>query len=136
LNKQILIAIAIVAVISVTVVGVVYAASQIVVQGNNTPEVTPLEPVASPEPTEPPTTYTLFVDVNTTTPYVGESITLSATLNPALANTEVLFYRVSPTNAFLGSSMTNTEGLATFTLPPILNTNPKIYTANCTLTLP
>ena len=141
-RKQALIAISVIAIIALVVAGIAYAASTLVVESNPSETVTPLEPAASPSPSPSPSTspapqYTLDLAVNTLTPIIGQDdVILTATLNPIQENVEVFFYRISPTNASLGSSFTDVDGIATYNMGTLANTLPKVYFANCTVTIP
>jgi hypothetical protein len=107
--------------IALLLVAAVYAATQI---WSNDVTVNPLpSPTPTPEPTP-----TLALSVNTTTPYVGENIELTATLSNGADGVTVDFYR---NNVLMGSNIT-VSGVCTY-IAPITNENQKIYNATCTV---
>ena len=126
-KKQVLAAVAIISVVALVIAGVAIAASLLVVQSPPSDEVTPLAP-----------NYLLSkISVNSTTPLLNEdTVLLSTTLTPTVAGVEVFFYRLTPTNMLLGSSLTDANGVATYNTGPFSSTVPKTFIANCTINIP
>jgi len=129
-------AIIIVAAIVILAVAGVAVASTLLYSEENV-EVNPLPPPSSsvsptPTPTVTPTTYTLHITANTTQPYMGENVTLTAWITPPIENVPVIFFRNNVAIAG-GTVNTNSLGYAILTVP-INNVTPKIY--NCTALIP
>lgn len=142
MNQKIKAVIIIVAIALLISAAIAIAASQLTVTSNDSEPITPISPppstspTATTEPTVTATEYTLTLAWNTTTPFLGESVQFTATLNPSVENVTVFFYRKTPTQALLGNASTNQDGIAVFDTAPLTGTASKVYVANCTLTIP
>lgn len=138
MNQKILAIIIVVLVASLVVAGVVIAASvlwsnpvTVTPQLNPTPTPTPT-PSPSPSPSPTPIVYTLNLDVNTTTPFIGEAIKLTATITPITEGVTVTFYKNNVLIAESGAT-TNAGGVAEYVTPTITGITPKVYNATCTI---
>lgn len=91
-----------------------------------------LKPTVTPTPsaTETPVTYTVTLAANTTVPYIGEAITLTATITPPIEGVTVIFLK---NNDIQGNAVTNEEGIAVYTTAPITGSLSRVYNATCTI---
>ena len=82
----------------------------------------------SPQPTPVPAS--LVLTANTTTPYVGEKVLLTATLSLATPGIAVDFKQDGVTVATVGTSV---GGVATYVTTAMASTTARVYTAECTI---
>ena len=118
MNKKIkLLAIALVAVI--VTVGVAFAANQLVSNS------IAIQPVPTPTPTPQPQA-TLSIQANTTAPFIGGAVNVTAHVSDNLAGIPILFYI---NNTYVETGVTGTGGYANVTLTfPTLD----LYIVNAT----
>jgi hypothetical protein len=98
----------------------VYAVTQL---GSN-----PITIVPQPTPTPTPSP-TIQLTVNTTTPYIGESVRFQAVISTHQQGIAVLFYR---NETLMSTIPSDSEGIAVY-ITPVFGTDQFTYTANCTL---
>lgn len=107
--------VAIIALIASVAVAVYWMQSD-TIQINPQPTPTPTpEPTAepTPTPTATPEPETLIIEASTTTPYIGETYTLTAHCTDYTPNLPVELYR---NDVFMQSANTDANGYVTFTL--------------------
>jgi len=78
----------------------------------------------------PAVTYTVTLAANTTSPYIGEAITLTATVTPPIEGVTVIFLK---NNDIQGNAVTNEDGIAVYTTAPITGSLSRVYNATCTI---
>lgn len=90
------------------------------------------EPTTTPEPTETtePVTYTLTLEANTTAPFLGETVKLTATINPAVQGVPISFLK-NGTLIEGSQTVTNSQGIAEYITDPLTGPATKTYTAQC-----